>query len=108
MSKFALNVAMFWTAFWIASVRKVPWRDLKYGAVVAAIVWQILQLAGGYIVSHQLRRASYLYGTFGAVLGLMGWMYLQAEVTLYARLYSDMACARSRSQWRGTSFFRKP
>jgi YihY family inner membrane protein len=81
---FALNVAMFWTAFWIASVRKVPWGDLKYGAVVAAIVWQILQLAGGYIVSHQLRRASYLYGTFGAVLGLMAWMYLQAEVTLYA------------------------
>jgi uncharacterized BrkB/YihY/UPF0761 family membrane protein len=81
---FALNVAMFWTAFWIASVRKVPWGELKYGAVVAAIVWQILQLAGGYIVSHQLRRASSLYGTFGAVLGLMAWVYLQAEVTLYA------------------------
>jgi hypothetical protein len=31
-----------------------------------------------------LRRASYLYGTFGAVLGLMAWMYFQAEVTLYA------------------------
>ena len=81
---FALNVAMFWTAFRLASVLKVPWGELKYGAVVAAIVWQVLQLAGGYIISHQLQRASSLYGTFGAVLGLMAWMYLQAEVTLYA------------------------
>lgn len=80
----ALNVLMFWASFRIASVRKVRWRDLKYGAAAAAVVWQVLQLVGGYIVSHQLHRASALYGTFGVVLGLMAWMYLQAEVTLFA------------------------
>ena len=81
---FALNVAMFWTAFRLASVRKVPWHELKYGAIVAAAVWQVLQVAGGYIIAHQLHRASALYGTFGVVIGLMAWVYLQAEVTLYA------------------------
>jgi membrane protein len=25
-----------------------------------------------------------LYGTFAVVLGLLGWLYLQAELTLYA------------------------
>jgi membrane protein len=79
-----LNVAMFWVAFWLAAARKVDWRDLRIGAGVAAVVWQILQLAGGYIVSHQLHRASSLYGTFGVVLGLMAWMYVQSEATLYA------------------------
>jgi membrane protein len=79
-----LNLAMFWVAFWLAAARKVDWRDLRIGAGVAAVVWQILQLAGGYIVSHQLHRASSLYGTFGVVLGLMAWMYVQSEATLYA------------------------
>jgi YihY family inner membrane protein len=79
-----LNVGVFWLAFRLACVRKVAWRDLRIGAAVAAVVWQVLQLAGGYVVSHQLRHASSLYGTFGVVLGLLAWLYLEAEVTLYA------------------------
>jgi uncharacterized BrkB/YihY/UPF0761 family membrane protein len=75
---------MFWVAFRLASLRRVPWSELKYGAIVAAVVWQVLQLAGSYIVQHQVSHASSLYGTFGVVLGLMAWLYLQAEVTLYA------------------------
>ncbi|MBO0805902.1 MAG: YihY/virulence factor BrkB family protein [Nocardiopsaceae bacterium] len=93
---FALNVGMFWISFRIASVFKVPWRDLSYGAVIAAVVWQVLQLAGGYIVSHQLQRASSLYGTFGLVLGLMAWTYLQAKVTLYV---AEIDAVRVRGLW---------
>jgi membrane protein len=79
-----LNVGSFWLAFRLASTFKVPWRDLREGAIIAALVWQVLQVAGGYLISHQLQRASALYGTFGVVLGLLGWLYLQAMVTLYA------------------------
>jgi len=39
---------------------------------------------GGYVVGHQLNRASELYGTFGVVLGLLTWLFLQAELTLFA------------------------
>jgi membrane protein len=79
-----LNVGVFWLSFRIATVRQVRWHDLRIGAAVAAVVWQILQVAGGYIVSHKLHRANDLYGTFGLVLGLLAWLFLQAEVTLYA------------------------
>jgi YihY family inner membrane protein len=79
-----LNVGVFWLAFRIATGFKVRWHDLRYGAAIAALVWQVLQVAGGYVVSHQLERASSLYGTFGVVLGLLGWLYLEAMVTLYA------------------------
>jgi membrane protein len=79
-----LNVGAFWLAFRLASAFKVPWHDLRHGAVIAAVVWQVLQVAGGYVVSHQLQRASSLYGAFGVVLGLLAWLYLQAMVTLYA------------------------
>ena len=79
-----LNVGVFWLAFRLATIRRIRWRDLRIGAAIAAVVWQVLQLVSGYVVSHQLSHASSLYGTFGVVLGLLAWLYLQAEVTLYA------------------------
>jgi YihY family inner membrane protein len=77
------NVGVFWLAFRLATVRRVPWTSLRVGAMLAAAVWQVLQVVGGYVVTHELHRASALYGTFGVVLGLVGWLYLQATVTLY-------------------------
>jgi YihY family inner membrane protein len=91
-----LNVGVFWLAFRLATLFKVPWRDMWVGAALAAVVWQILQVAGGYIVSHQLSRANALFGTFGIVLGLLGWLYLQAEVTLYA---AEIDVVRTRRLW---------
>ena len=79
-----LNFGMFWLGFRLATMRHVRWRDLRTGAAIAAVCWQVLQMVGGYVVSHQLHRASQLYGTFGVVLGLLAWLFLQAEVTIYA------------------------
>jgi membrane protein len=79
-----LNVGMFWLSFWLAAMRRVRWRDLRIGAVIAGAAWTLLQLAGGYVIAHQLARANELYGSFGLVLGLIAWLYLQAEITLYA------------------------
>jgi membrane protein len=79
-----LNVGVFWLGFRLATARLVRWRDLLVGAVIAAFIWQVLQVAGGYVVSHQLHRANELYGTFGVVLGLVAWLYVQAEATLWA------------------------
>ena len=57
-------------------------RPAASARLIAAVIWQVLQVAGGYVVSHQLHRANELYGTFGVVLGLVAWLYLQAEATL--------------------------
>src|SRR6202046_5599572 len=79
-----LNGAVFWLAFRLATAAEVATRDLLLGAVIAAIAWQALQLLGSYIVGHQLASKSSLYGAFGIVLGLIAWLYLQAQITLYA------------------------
>jgi YihY family inner membrane protein len=79
-----LNLGLFWLGFRLATARTVATRDLRLGAFTAAVAWQVLQLAGGYVVSHALHRSSELYGTFGLVLGLIAWLYLQAQITLYA------------------------
>jgi membrane protein len=80
----ALNFGLFWLGFRLGTAREVTWKQLQLGAVMSAIVWQVLQTFGGYFLSHQLAHASPLYGTFALVLGLVAWFYLQAELTLYA------------------------
>ena len=79
-----LNIGVFWYGFRLATAKEIGTREMLPGAVLAAIVWQILQLLGTFLVGHTLARSSSLYGVFGIVLGLLAWLYLQAQFTLYA------------------------
>ena len=79
-----LNFGLFWLAFRLATAKEITWRQLWLGAAISAVIWQILQAFGGYFLSHQIAHASPLYGTFAFVLGLIAWLYLQAQLTLYA------------------------
>jgi membrane protein len=79
-----LNIGFFWLAFRLGTAREIGWRQLRLGAVIGAVIWQVLQYFGTYCVSHQLAHASSAYGTFAVVLGLIAWLYLEAELTLYA------------------------
>jgi YihY family inner membrane protein len=91
-----LNIGLFWLGFRLATAKIVTWTDLRLGAIIGGCIWQILQLAGGYFVAHQLAHSNALYGTFGIVLGLIAWLYLQAEATLYA---AEANVVRVRKLW---------
>ncbi len=93
---FVMNIGIFWLAFRLATATEVSWRDLRLGAVLSALSWQVLQLLGSYIVGPLLRHSSALYGAFGVVLGLLAWLYLQAQLTLYA---AEAAVVRARRLW---------
>jgi len=79
-----LNIGVFWYGFRLATAKEIGTREMLPGAVLAAVIWQILQLLGTFLVAHTLARSSSLYGVFGIVLGLLAWLYLQAQFTLYA------------------------
>jgi uncharacterized BrkB/YihY/UPF0761 family membrane protein len=55
-----------------------------------------LQSIGGYLVGHNLKHASQVYGFFALVLGLLSWLYLAAEATLYA---AEVNVVRARRLW---------
>jgi len=95
-----LNIGVFWLAFRVGTAKEVPMRDMLLGAVIAAIGWQILQYFGGYLIGHQLKTDS-AYGTFGVVLGLLAWFYLQAQLTLYA---VEFSIVRVRRLWPRSMF----
>ena len=80
----ALNVGLFLLAFKVLTRHGIDWRKLLPGAVVAGIVFLVLQSVGGWYISRTLGRATPLYGTFAVVLGLLTWLYLQAQLTMLA------------------------
>jgi YihY family inner membrane protein len=80
---FALNVVVFSVVFRLAVV-EIAWKDLWLGAFLTALGWEALLTVGGYLIAHDVKNMSAVYGTFALVLGLMSWLYLQAEITLYA------------------------
>jgi YihY family inner membrane protein len=91
-----LNFGLFMLAFRILTTAEVSWSDVRVGAVVGAVAWTALQATGGYVVGHQLQHASATYGTFAIVVGLLGWMYIGAQLTLYA---AELNVVRARRLW---------
>jgi YihY family inner membrane protein len=79
-----VNIGVFWLVLRLATAAEVSWSALRLGAILSAVSWQALQLLGTLIVGHTLRHSSELYGVFSVVLGLLVWLYLQAQVTLCA------------------------
>jgi YihY family inner membrane protein len=92
----ALNFALFMLAFRILTTADVSWSDVRVGAAVGAVAWTALQALGGYVVGHQLQHASATYGTFAIVVGLLGWMYIGAQLTLYA---AELNVVRAERLW---------
>lgn len=79
-----LNTGIFWVIARFATAKVIRTRTLFVGALTGAIFWALLQLVGTTLILHQLKGASALYGTFAVVLGLLFWLYLQAELYVYA------------------------
>jgi YihY family inner membrane protein len=80
----ALNIGLFLLAFKVLTRHGIDWRTLLPGAVVAGVVFLLLQSVGGWYISRTLGRATPLYGTFAVVLGLLTWLYIQAQLTMLA------------------------
>jgi membrane protein len=101
---FAINVALFMASFKLLTAADVSWRDLLPGVIVAAVLWQLLQHLGGYYVDHELKHTQPLYGTFAVVLGLLAWLYLGAQLVIFA---AEINVVRARKLW-PRSFFSEP
>jgi uncharacterized BrkB/YihY/UPF0761 family membrane protein len=78
------DVGLYIVAFRILTPPAIPHRSLVPGAVIAGVAWAILQYVGGYLVGHQLRHSGQVYGYFASILGLIGFLYLACQITLYA------------------------
>ena len=79
----AANVGMYFIGFRVLTPKSVPTRRLGPGAVAGGIAWTVLEALGTLLVHHFLHSDS-VYGVFGTVLGLLAWIYLGVEISVYA------------------------
>ncbi len=78
----AFNAGMYLGAFRALTPKGVPTRKLLPGAITGGIGWTVLQVLGTYLVHHFLHSDS-VYGVFGTVLGLLAWITLAVQLTVY-------------------------
>jgi inner membrane protein YhjD len=92
----ALNLALYLVAFRVLTRKKLSWGDVFPGALIGAVLWTGLQAGGSYLMNHQVKHATAVYGFFGFVIGLLAWIYLGAQLTLYA---AEVNVVRVRHLW---------
>ena len=78
-----VNSGMYLGAFRALTPKGIPTRHLLPGAIFGGVCWTLLQVLGTYLVHHFLHSDS-AYGVFATVLGLVAWIYLATEITVYA------------------------
>jgi YihY family inner membrane protein len=79
-----VNLGLFIVAFRVLTPSPVGTRALLPGAVAAGAGYTVLLTIGTALVQHQLKHAQAVYGQFGFVLGLIAWLALVAQLTVYA------------------------
>ena len=78
---FALNALLFAAMYKILPDTLLPWRNVIFGAVVTAFLFEIgKKLIGIYLGSSS---AASSLGAAGALLGLLFWVYYSAQIFLF-------------------------
>lgn len=84
LAAIAVGVCIFATAFKVLPAREQGWREVLPGAILAAVVFELLKRFGqGFFESGQRSRSA-TFGAFAAAAGLLVVSYLLAQITLLA------------------------
>jgi uncharacterized BrkB/YihY/UPF0761 family membrane protein len=91
-----LNFGIAAVAYKVLTVADITWMDVVPGALVAGVALTLLQTFGGLLVRHTLKNASATYGTFAVVIGLLSFIYLGAQIFIYA---AEINVVRKKHLW---------
>lgn len=89
-----INVVLYLLAFRVLTPAAVATRALAPGAALGAIGFTILITLGSGLVQHQVKHSSAVYGQFGIVIGLVGFLLLLAKISLYGAELNPVVARR--------------
>jgi membrane protein len=90
----AITFGLFLAVFRLGTSSTISLKRLMVGALIATIGTIIIQRLGGLIMSEQLPKLRGSYGSFALALGMLFWIYLQAQVILYALVLTTVLAVR--------------
>lgn len=80
----AVNTAIFASAYRFLTAKDETWREVLPGAVIAAVFFEVLKVAGASYLARGETARSETFGAFAAAAGLLVASYLIAQITLLA------------------------
>jgi membrane protein len=83
---FASMVAVFAIIFRFIPHRRLPWRSTGIGAALTSFMFTVGQFVLGWYID--LTNTGTLYGTAGAFIILLLWVYICAHITLFGALFT--------------------
>jgi membrane protein len=91
-----LSIVLLFVALRIVVAPSIPTLLLVPPAVLAGLIWTLLQRVGSWIVVEQLAGATDLYGSIGLVLVMLMWINLLARSVIFA---NEWAVVSWRKLW---------
>ncbi len=80
----ALDFTLFLVAYRVLAMRRGPSARLLWpGALLAAVGWTALKLAGGWYATRTVANAEAVYGTFAGTIGVLVLLYLASQLFMY-------------------------
>lgn len=65
---------------------RLPWRQVRSGAVLGAVGFEILKLVGTFLIARTTQNP--LYATFGVVVGLLVWINLVSKLLVFTAAWT--------------------
>ena len=88
-----------WALYWIVPYTNVRKRDALAGAAFTTAAWWVIKTLFSLYLSASPGRYTALYGSLGALIALLAWIYFSAQALLLgAELSSQMAYRRARQE----------
>jgi uncharacterized BrkB/YihY/UPF0761 family membrane protein len=90
----AMEFGLFLLAYAVLTPGTIGWRPHLPGAVVMTLGWELFKLAGGILLASYVSRATLLYGTIGAVIGLLVFLRLASGLFVFGAELSAVVLER--------------
>jgi uncharacterized BrkB/YihY/UPF0761 family membrane protein len=93
-----MEFGLFLLAYAVLTPGSIGWRSHLPGAAVMTIGGELFQLAGGLLLAYYVSRATVLYGTIGAVVGLLLFLRLASGLFVFGAELSAILRDRGRPE----------
>jgi len=77
-----LSFLTFWGLYKFIPNTHVKWHYALWGAVFSSIIWNIATNIFSWVISSGIANYEKLYGSLGAVIAFLTWIYITATITL--------------------------
>ena len=90
----AMEFVLFLLAYAVLTPGSIGWRPHLPGALAMTFGWELFKLAGGLLLTYYVSKATLLYGTIGAVVGLLLFLRLASGLFVFGAELSAVVLDR--------------